>query len=58
MIFLEPQSKFNCAIIGYEKNQVVYSIDKLIDIIDKPELGYNEILDYIYFNFDVGIILK
>ena len=57
---LEPPV-FDEAVIGYDytKQSLIYSIDLLLSLIHSiSAMGYLDILDMIYHNFSVGIILE
>ncbi len=50
VIILEPQNIFNDGIVKFD-SVLYYSLSKLIDsFLDKTELEYTEIIDYLYWN--------
>lgn len=59
-VVIEPPV-FDQAIIGYDYSEsaLIYGIERLIDLVHKmSSMGYLDILDFIYHNFTVGILLE
>ena len=57
MIYLEPRNTHDCAIIGKEKNRLIYSYSKLVEIYMQDGLTYIESVEYIEFNI-IGMYMK
>ena len=49
-VVFEPQKIFNKAIIGKEGNRLIYSFEKLIEVLIGQGLTYSEAVEHIDFN--------
>lgn len=51
MIFYEPKAKYNKAILRYIDDQVIYSRERLIDILmEEDRMSYCEAAEHIDYN--------